>query len=243
MHHKFVVRDGEWVWTGSMNWTDDSFTRQENVVATVRSPTLAARYIENFDELWSKGAVELSGRVPPNPMRIDERKVRAWFTPGFGEELSTHIAKAIARSKRRVRICSPVITAAPVLSILAQIVSEGKLDLAGCVDQPQVHGVIYQWRLNGNVAWKLPLLERVMHGEFSGKRSEPWRPGGGLHNFMHAKLTVADNTVFLGSYNLSRSGERNAENVLEIRDRPTADLLAGYVDEIRARYPAATPPD
>ena len=37
MHHKYVVRDGETVWTGSMNWTDDSFTRQENVVAIVRS--------------------------------------------------------------------------------------------------------------------------------------------------------------------------------------------------------------
>jgi phosphatidylserine/phosphatidylglycerophosphate/cardiolipin synthase-like enzyme len=166
--------------------------------------------------------------------------VRAWFTPGYGEELSTHIAKAIARSKRRVRICSPVITAAPVLSILAQVVSEGELDLAGCVDQPQVHGVIYQWRQNGNVAWKLPLLERVMHGEFSGKRSEPWRPGGGLHNFMHAKLTVADDTVFLGSFNLSRSGERNAENVLEIEDAELAERMATYVDEVRRRYPRFT---
>src|SRR5918999_5949124 len=33
MHHKYVIRDGEAVWSGSMNWTDDSFTRQENVVA------------------------------------------------------------------------------------------------------------------------------------------------------------------------------------------------------------------
>jgi phosphatidylserine/phosphatidylglycerophosphate/cardiolipin synthase-like enzyme len=240
MHHKYVVRDAESVWTGSMNWTDDSFTRQENVIATVGFAALAQRFAANFEELWSTGAVELSGREPPNPLRIDEKKVRAWFTPGYGEELSTHIAKAIARSKRRVRICSPVITAAPVLSILAQVVSEGELDLAGCVDQPQVHGVIYQWRQNGNVAWKLPLLERVMHGEFSGKRSEPWRPGGGLHNFMHAKLTVADDTVFLGSFNLSRSGERNAENVLEIEDAELAERMAAYVDEVRRRYPRFT---
>ena len=31
MHHKYVIRDGESVWTGSLNWTDDSFTVQENV--------------------------------------------------------------------------------------------------------------------------------------------------------------------------------------------------------------------
>ena len=52
---------------------------------------------------------------------------------------------------------------------------------------------------------------------FSGKRSTPWAPDS-VHDFMHAKVTVADDTVFVGSFNLSRSGEMNAENVLEIRD-------------------------
>ncbi|HZB78830.1 MAG TPA: phospholipase D-like domain-containing protein, partial [Actinomycetota bacterium] len=132
------------------------------------------------------------------------------------------------------------ITAAPVLSTLAEKVSEGTLDLAGCVDQPQVRGVINQWRENGNVAWKLPLLERVMQGPFSGKRSTPWEAGS-VHDFMHAKVTVADDTVFTGSYNLSRSGELNAENVLEVRDPELAERLAGYIDEVRRRYPAFTP--
>jgi phosphatidylserine/phosphatidylglycerophosphate/cardiolipin synthase-like enzyme len=56
---------------------------------------------------------------------------------------------------------------------------------------------------------------------------------------MHAKVTVADDTSFVGSFNLSRSGELNAENVLEIRDRAIADQLAAYVDALRVRYPAA----
>jgi phosphatidylserine/phosphatidylglycerophosphate/cardiolipin synthase-like enzyme len=63
-----------------------------------------------------------------------------------------------------------------------------------------------------------------------------------VHDFMHAKVVVADDTSFLGSFNLSRSGERNAENVLEIRDPALADRLAGYVDSVRERYPPATPP-
>ena len=237
MHHKFVVRDGEAVWTGSMNWTDDSFERQENVIAIAESGELAARFSEDFDELWSTGAVELTGVVNPAPVRVGEHAVRAWFTPGYGETLSNRIANAIAKARTRVRICSPVITAAPVLSVLAQSVSEQRVDIAGCVDQPQVRGVIYQWRQNGNLAWKLPLLERVMHGEFSGKRSQPWHPGGGLHDFMHAKVTVADDVVFLGSYNLSRSGERNAENVLEFEDAELANRLADYIDGVRRRYP------
>ena len=42
---------------------------------------------------------------------------------------------------------------------------------------------------------------------------------------MHAKVTVCDDTVFVGSFNLSRSGEKNAENVLEIEDAALADQL------------------
>jgi phosphatidylserine/phosphatidylglycerophosphate/cardiolipin synthase-like enzyme len=53
---------------------------------------------------------------------------------------------------------------------------------------------------------------------------------------MHAKLTVADDTVFLGSFNLSRSGERNAENVLEIADPAIADQLVTYADRVRMLY-------
>ena len=55
---------------------------------------------------------------------------------------------------------------------------------------------------------------------------------------MHAKVTVADDVVFLGSFNLSRSGEMNAENVLEIADPALAERLAAWIDELRARYPS-----
>jgi phosphatidylserine/phosphatidylglycerophosphate/cardiolipin synthase-like enzyme len=241
MHHKYVVRDGESVWTGSMNWTDDSFSIQENVVTTVRSPELASRYRADFEQLWTTGAVESSGFVEPTPLSVNATPVRASFTPGYGEALSVRIAKHIARARRRVRICSPVITAAPVLATLAQLVSEGKGNIAGCVDAPQVRGVIYQWGENGNVSWKLPLLQQALAASFSGKPSTPWEPEGTPHDFMHAKVTVADDVVFAGSFNLSRSGELNAENVLEIHDATLADQLAAYVDEVRALYPRFTP--
>jgi phosphatidylserine/phosphatidylglycerophosphate/cardiolipin synthase-like enzyme len=47
---------------------------------------------------------------------------------------------------------------------------------------------------------------------------------------------VADDVVFLGSFNLSRSGEMNAENVLEIGDAALAERLAAWIDSLRARY-------
>jgi phosphatidylserine/phosphatidylglycerophosphate/cardiolipin synthase-like enzyme len=236
MHHKFVVRDHQAVWTGSTNWTDDSWSRQENVILSVESPELAESFVEDFDQLWAKDVVEETGFVAPKRLRIDGLLVRPWFTPGYGEDLSARIARQIGRAKRRVRICSPVITATPVLATLAQLVSEGKPDVAGCLDAPQIEGVVYQWRENGNVAWKLPLLERVVAGKFTGKPSTPYGTGP-VHDFMHAKIVVADDVVFSGSFNLSRSGEQNAENVLEIHDPLLAEHLSAYVDEVRHRYP------
>jgi phosphatidylserine/phosphatidylglycerophosphate/cardiolipin synthase-like enzyme len=236
MHHKFAVRDGRTVWTGSTNWTDESWARQENLIVIADSEELAARYTADFDQLWELGDVERTGFVEPRPVDLNGLAVRPWFTPGYGEELSHRIGSAIGRAKRRVRIASPVITAAPILSTLAQVISEGSVDVAGVVDQPQVQGVIYQWRQNGNVAWKLPLLERALEAPFSGKRSTPWGENT-LHDFMHAKVTVADDTVFIGSFNLSRSGETNAENVLELADPELAQRMADFVDEIRALYP------
>ncbi|MEA2420341.1 MAG: hypothetical protein QOE60_2547, partial [Thermoleophilaceae bacterium] len=110
MHHKYVVRDGESVWTGSTNWTTDSWTLQENVIVVVDSPELAAEYARNFEELWQARDVDRSGLEQPRTLALDGHQTRAWVTPGHGEELSHRIARAIGRARERVRIASPVLT-------------------------------------------------------------------------------------------------------------------------------------
>jgi phosphatidylserine/phosphatidylglycerophosphate/cardiolipin synthase-like enzyme len=239
MHHKYVVRDGSSVWTGSTNWTDDSWSREENVIAVIDSTELARAYTLDFEQLWESGNVEGTGTVEPRPVRVDGVEIRPWFCPGFGDALSHRIAKAIGRAKRRVRICSPVLTAAPVLATLAQVIADGKVDVAGAVDQTQIEQVQTQWGPTGVSSWKLPLLLQIVgSGRFAGKRSTPWGPET-VHDYMHAKVTVADDVVFLGSFNLSHSGEQNAENVLEIHDPVLAERLAVFVDGVRAGYPVA----
>src|ERR671934_757616 len=79
MHHKFVVRDRESVWTGSMNWTDDSWSRQENVILTVDSPELARAFTIGFEQLWTTGDVAQSGQVEPRPVRVNGDRIRPWF--------------------------------------------------------------------------------------------------------------------------------------------------------------------
>ncbi|MDQ6914575.1 MAG: phospholipase D-like domain-containing protein [Actinomycetota bacterium] len=241
MHHKYMVRDRASVWTGSTNWTADSWSREENLVVVVDSPGLAQAYAANFQELWSTAEVEKTGRGRPDPVDVAGIRVRPWFCPGHGDELSHRVASAVGRA-RRVRVASPVITAGPILGTLAQVAGDGRADLAGVVDSTQVEEVVRQWRANGSAAWKLPALAAILQGgAFTGKHSTPYRPGS-VHDYMHAKVTVADSTVFLGSFNLSHSGEMNAENVLEIEDPALADRMAAYVDDVRARYPPAELP-
>ena len=236
MHHKYVVRDAEAVWTGSTNWTTDSWTLQENVIVLVGSPELAAEYQQNFEELWSTRDVDRSGHQDPRPVDVDGRRARAWFTPGHGEELSHRIGQAIGVARQRVRIASPVITAGAVLGTLAEVAAESRVDLRGVVDRTQMEQVVYQWRTNGHSAWKIPILGSVFaNADFKGKNSTKYTPET-PHDFMHAKVTVADDWVFAGSFNLSRSGEMNAENVVEVQDAELADRLAGFIDEIRERY-------
>jgi phosphatidylserine/phosphatidylglycerophosphate/cardiolipin synthase-like enzyme len=243
MHHKYVVRDRRGVWTGSMNWTTDSWSRQENVIAIVDSAALATAYRINFDELWETGDVVGSGVVEPRPVDVDGIELRPWFSPEHGEALAHRIAKRLSQAKRRIRIASPVLSSGPILGTLAEVASDGKVDIAGIVDDTQMDGVLYQWRLNGNATWKIPALRRFMElARFAGKPSTKWTPDT-VHDFMHAKVVVADGFSFLGSFNLSHSGELNAENVLEIRDAAIADRLAAFVDEIRALYPLVTLPD
>lgn len=239
MHHKYVIRDGASVWTGSTNWTADSWTREENVIVTVDSGDLAARYATDFEQLWTRRDVQHSGKVDTSPLPDG---IRPWFCPGRGDQLAHRIAKAIGTAQRRVRIASPVISSGPILGTLAQVVTDGKVDVAGVVDRTQILEVLRQWHENGNASWKQPLLvESLTRAPFSGKRSTPYAPGS-IHDYMHAKVTVADDVAFVGSFNLSHSGELNAENVLEIADVAIAEQLAAFIDGVRARYPKVTLP-
>ena len=237
MHHKFVVRDRAAVWSGSTNWTDDAWTREENVIVIVESTGVAIRFQEDFSQLWKKRDVQASGRVPTDPIQVGNTAVRTWFSPKRGEKLAHEIAHRIGAARRRIRIASPIITSGPILGTLAEVAADKKVDLAGVVDATQIDEVFSQWRLNGNNTWKTPSLMFVLrNAPFTGKRSTPYAPGA-VHDYMHAKVCVCDDTVFIGSFNLSHSGEQNAENVLEIEDASLAERMAAYVDAIRGKYP------
>ena len=161
--------------------------------------------------------------------------------------LSTEDLQTLLGIAKRTRQAEAALAAATLGSSQAGR-RDGSEETAGkALDAGVLAGVLSgyprrRWRGTKEVPvpWKEASLRFLLErATFSGKPSTPYAPGV-VHDYMHAKVTVADDTVFIGSFNLSHSGEENAENVLEIEDPKLADRMAVFVDSIRSRYPALT---
>ena len=243
MHHKYVVRDSgsdaPSLLTGSTNWTNDSWNREENVMFTIASGEIAADYAVNFQGLWDRPVVALSGRnSSPWSTLADGTRVRPYFCPGRSLKLVHAMSRSIASAQKRVRVCSPVITSGPILGTLAEVLQESKVDVSGVYDATQMDEVQRQWRTQAGAAWKIEAFKGIIAGaRFGSKRSTPYAKGS-THDFMHAKMLVADDYVYAGSFNLSHSGESNAENVIQIESGEIAELCVAYIDQLTARYGA-----
>jgi phosphatidylserine/phosphatidylglycerophosphate/cardiolipin synthase-like enzyme len=232
MHHKYIVRDDADVWTGSLNWTDDAFSREENVIVRLRSETISAGFRANFERLWDRGHVE--GTATPSVRdEVEGASVEAFFSP---EEppIAHLIADRLGNASARIRILTPVLTSGPILGTLAEFAGRPSFDLAGAYDRTQMEEVQAQWRTVPANRWKLEAWAAIAP-RLSGKVSTPYAPGA-VHDYMHAKVVVSDDEVLTGSYNCSRGGNDNAENVLRLKGGNLTDRFASFVDRIAARY-------
>jgi phosphatidylserine/phosphatidylglycerophosphate/cardiolipin synthase-like enzyme len=247
MHHKYVVRDVQSpaaaILTGSTNWTNDSWTREENVLLRIHSQALASIFRQNFEELWQWRDVARSGHQSPAWVDLaDGLRARPYFTPGRAEKMVHEMSQAIAMAQRRVRVCSPVITSGPILATLCEVAAKGAVEIKGAYDATQMAEVRSQWSENPASAWKISAFDALISQvPLGAKVSTPWQPGS-VHDFMHAKALVTDDRVFTGSYNLSHSGEENAENVVEIEHAGLAGMFAGFIERVAARYGPASAP-
>lgn len=241
MHHKYVARDAGTplaaVLTGSTNWTNDSWNREENVMLTIDSAEIAADYTTNFQELWDRPLVAVSGRFSsPWSTLADGTQVRPYFCPGRSLKLVHAMSRSIASAEKRIRICSPVITSGPILGTLGEVTERARVDIGGVYDATEMQEVQQQWSAQPGAAWKIAAFHSITAAvRFGSKHSTPYAKGS-VHDFMHAKILVADDYVYTGSFNLSHSGEMNAENVIQIHSPGVAEICAAYIDHVAARY-------
>ena len=240
MHSKFVVRDGQAVWTGSANMTDDAFTLMENNIAEINSQTLASYYAQNFEELWEKQNFEHTGVIhtEPVPLTFSDQSAtaRVMFSPGCGLEIDTEIARRVRAAQRRVRICSLLINSGTLIGELGNLLRRGRVAVDGIYDRTQMEQVYVQWQEVPQNRWKIGALQEIIaRAGLIGKNSTPYTPAG-RHNFMHNKVLVIDDTVITGSYNFSRSAQFNAENILFIESAPLAEAYSAHIDHLIQEY-------
>jgi phosphatidylserine/phosphatidylglycerophosphate/cardiolipin synthase-like enzyme len=241
MHHKYVIRDGKTargaVWTGSANFTDDSWTYQENNIVRIESTNLCTYFETDFEELWLRSDIATTGEGDTGTVQVEGNRVDVAFAPGQGRSIDHEIAHCIATARRRLKICSMLITSGAILGALADALERGRLaEFGGLYDATQMESVFEQWQATP-AEWKTKAFQHLA-GHLTGKRSTPYTPDS-RHDFMHNKIVIVDDTVITGSYNLSHSATENAENVLFLHDAQLADKYNAYVDRLVRRYGTA----
>ena len=240
MHNKFVIRDGQSVWTGSTNMTDDAFTLMENNIVQIDSAALAAYYNEEFEQLWKKENFDNTGdiRTVAAPIAFSGQSgtARVMFSPGLGHEIDAEIARRVREARRRIRICSLLINSGTLISELGNLLQRGTVVVDGIYDRTQMADVYRQWQEVPQNRWKIDALQEIIaRAKLVGKNSTPYTPTS-THDFMHNKVLVIDDTVITGSYNFSRSAEFNAENILFIESAPLAETYSAYIDHLIQKY-------
>ena len=166
-----------------MNWTQDSFTLQENCIVRLDCAEVAAAYLRDFEELWKRPQhLDKSGRFDSEwsdatfggqPVRV-----RPFFCPGRGPELAALIGSRIACARERILICSPVLTSGPILGALSDVVGRGKVPVTGVVDRTQMQDVLRQWGGLPKASWKPARVPfRRVQGRLRRQAQHPVGPG------------------------------------------------------------------
>ncbi|MDQ2741093.1 MAG: phosphatidylserine/phosphatidylglycerophosphate/cardiolipin synthase family protein [Chloroflexota bacterium] len=243
MHDKYIVRDngtsGAAVWTGSTNWTADSWSREENLILTLQSPDLAGLYTRDFNQLWTTGNIEGSGAGDGGTAELaydgSPASVQVWFSPAEGQTMAHAVGDTMRQAQRRIVIASPVLTDGSILGALRDIIAQGQIEVTGVYDRTQMNEALRQWGEHAEPSWKIAVFHQVVQAaHLASKITTPYAPGS-IHDYLHVKCIVVDDTVFAGSYNFSHSGEGNAENLVRIDSAGFASVCVTYIDELIAR--------
>jgi phosphatidylserine/phosphatidylglycerophosphate/cardiolipin synthase-like enzyme len=225
MHDKFLIRDGNAIWTGSANFTKGGLELQDNACLEIASAALAKAYQPVFDDLVSQPAT-LAAPAPAKPVKVGGAGLTVYFAPAAGEGIDQLVTRLLTGAKK-VRLMAFVITDPDILGALARF-GKPRADIRGIVDPAAVTTAKKIKTLKPEWVW-WSKDKRIRTA-----RSHPFTATGD-NDFQHNKLLILDDHLVIGgSYNLSENAEANDENMLVIDSPDVAAAYTAYFDAVYA---------
>ncbi len=204
MHNKFCIVDGDRVWTGSMNVTENGLFRNDNNVIVVISPQLAANYTAEFGEMFVER--EFGPRSPPGTaypvVMVDDISFECYFAPE--DDVRRQILQEIDGAGVSIDFMAFSFTSDAIAEAMAKRLAQGVA----------VRGVFESRNARS----------RHSDDEFLARQGAQTRLDKNPYT-MHNKVIIIDGvTVVTGSYNFSNNAENdNDENVLIIHSPAVAE--------------------
>jgi phosphatidylserine/phosphatidylglycerophosphate/cardiolipin synthase-like enzyme len=221
MHNKFWIFDGQIVWTGSTNITENGIFKQDNNAIVIQSPELAAIYEREFQEMWD-------GKFGPrSPSTLDQQiavvngsRIVVVFT-SEDPALENAIIPIVNSATHSIRFLTFSFTDYPLADTMSQRFKAG-VDVAGVFE-----------RVGSET--EAAELRTLMCRSVPVKQDS--NPG-----FLHHKVIVVDERIVItGSMNFSTNAEEsNDENVIIIDNAEIARL---YLQEFERVWDLGIDPD
>ena len=221
MHNKFWIFDGQMVWTGSTNITENGIFDQNNNVLVIYSSELAAIYEAEFQEMWNgEFGPRSTSQLGNQNTVVNGSAIQVIFT-SEDHAIEEAIIPLLNTAQKSIRFLAFSFTDYPMAKAMIDRAAVG-VDVAGVFEKV------------GSSTDSAEL--RTLYCAGVPAR----RDGNG--GFMHNKLVIVDERyVVTGSLNFSTNAETsNDENVLII-DNP--DIAKLYMEEFGRIWDLATDPE
>ena len=210
MHHKFIVIDEQYVWTGSYNTTYNGAYKNKNNVIFIDSAPLAYNFTREFRELFRQMRAEKptgASVVHPKVALSDGTQIFTYFSPD--NDILSSLVKEIESAKKSIHFMAFSFTEDTLGSAMRDRFASG-IDIQGVFEKGQIS--------------QYSEYEQMKAAGMSVIQD---RNKGTMH---HKVIVIDEETVITGSYNFSKNAEeRNSENLLIIKGNP--DIAQAYLAE------------
>lgn len=212
MHNKFVVVDGQAVWTGSTNLTPTGLLQNNNHALLVESTTMAEEFTREFEqmfegEVFGRSKSDLGGA---RSFTLEDHEVAFHFAPQH--DPIDELISLVDSADHSIRFLIFSFTHPDLVDALLAADARG-VEVVGVFDTSQAYGSYSQDET---------LAAAGLSVYLDGNGNASGYAGGKLHHkvmLIDAGVESSDPVVALGSFNWSRAGtDDNDENLVEIRD-------------------------